>query len=78
MVIVEVNINNYEASTLRTLSSEYDRLLYISPIFSNLHRMCGKYNPMTQICNQMIVPCYQPVHIVIVDDATNCFDVNTP
>jgi hypothetical protein len=39
--------------------------------------MGGKYNPLTQICNQMIVPCYQLVHMVITGDATNHFGVNT-
>jgi hypothetical protein len=32
---------------------------------------------MTGICNQMIVPCNILVHMVIVDDDTNNFDVNT-
>jgi hypothetical protein len=42
MVIVEVGSNNYEAFTLRNLSSEYNIMLQIIPIFSNLHRMGGK------------------------------------
>jgi hypothetical protein len=35
-------LNNYEASTLRTLSSEYSTILEISLKCSNLHRMGGK------------------------------------
>jgi hypothetical protein len=44
MVIVEVGSNTYEASTstLRTVSREYNIILQITPIFSNLHRMGGK------------------------------------
>jgi hypothetical protein len=42
MVIVEDVSIDYEESTLRTLSSEYTRILQITPIFSNLHRMGGK------------------------------------
>jgi hypothetical protein len=42
MVIVEDGFINYEASPLRTLSSEYkNRILKIIPIFSNLHRRMG-------------------------------------
>jgi hypothetical protein len=36
MVIVEDRSINYEASTFRTLSSEYSRVLQNTPIFSNL------------------------------------------
>jgi hypothetical protein len=39
MVIVEDLSNNYDAFTLRTLSSEYNRLLQNTQIFSKLHRM---------------------------------------
>jgi hypothetical protein len=42
MVIVEVSSINDAASTLRTFSSEYNIMLQITPIFSNLHRMGGK------------------------------------
>jgi hypothetical protein len=42
MVIVEDTSNIYEASTLPTLSSEYNRILQINPIFSKLHIMRGK------------------------------------
>jgi hypothetical protein len=42
MVFVEVGTNNCEASTLRRLSSEYNIMLQITPIFSKLHRMGGK------------------------------------
>jgi hypothetical protein len=42
MVIVEVGSNNYEGSTLRTVSREYNRILQITPLISNLHRMGGK------------------------------------
>jgi hypothetical protein len=42
MVIVEVGSNNYEASKLRTVSSEYNIMLQIiTPLISNLHRMGG-------------------------------------
>jgi hypothetical protein len=49
---MEEGINNYEASTLVTLSSEYITILEISLKFSNLHRMRGKYILLKQICNQ--------------------------
>jgi hypothetical protein len=39
MIIVEVGSNNYAASTLRTISREYNIILQITPIFSDLHRM---------------------------------------
>jgi hypothetical protein len=39
---VEDGSQNYEAFTLRSLSSEYNRLIYITPIFSNHHRMGRK------------------------------------
>jgi hypothetical protein len=39
--------------------------------------MGGKYKPLAQKCNQMIVPWNQLVRMVIVDDATNNFYVNT-
>jgi hypothetical protein len=39
MVIVEDLSNNYDAFTLRALSSEYIRLLQNTQIFSKLHRM---------------------------------------
>jgi hypothetical protein len=42
LVIVEEETNNYEASTIRTVSIEYNRILQITPIFSNLHRMGEK------------------------------------
>jgi hypothetical protein len=43
MVILEDGSIDYEESTLRTLSSEYTRILQITPIlFSNVHRMGGK------------------------------------
>jgi hypothetical protein len=71
MVIADDATNNCDASTLQTLSSEYKRILHITPIFSNLHKLRGKYNTMTQICNLMIVPCNHLVLMVIADDATN-------
>jgi hypothetical protein len=74
MVILEDASNNYDASTLRTLSIEYNRILQITQIFSKLHIMDGKYKTMTQICNLMIVPCNQLLHMVIVNGATNSFD----
>jgi hypothetical protein len=42
MVIVEVGSNNYEVSTLRTISREYNIILQITPLFSTLHRLGGK------------------------------------
>jgi hypothetical protein len=36
MVIAEDGSKNYEASTLRTLSSEYSRVLHNTPLFSYL------------------------------------------
>jgi hypothetical protein len=42
MVIVEDSSINYETSTLKTVSSEYNRKLQIIPKFSNLYRMGGK------------------------------------
>jgi hypothetical protein len=42
MVIVENGSINYVASKLRTVSSEYNIMLQITPIFSNLHIMGGK------------------------------------
>jgi hypothetical protein len=43
MLIVKVGSTNYEASTVRrTVSREYNIILHITPIFSNLHRMGGK------------------------------------
>jgi hypothetical protein len=41
MVMMEVGSNNYEASTLRTVSREYNIILQITPLISNLHRMGG-------------------------------------
>jgi hypothetical protein len=65
--------NNSNASTLRTVSREYNRILENTQIFSKLHRMGGKYNTMTQICNIMIVPCNPLLCMVIADDAANNF-----
>jgi hypothetical protein len=42
MVIVDVGSNNYEASTPRTVSREYNIILQITPIITNLHRIGGK------------------------------------
>jgi hypothetical protein len=42
MFIAEDDSSNYEASTLRTVSSEYNTILQNTPIFSNLHIMGGK------------------------------------
>jgi hypothetical protein len=39
MVIVEEGHNHFEASTLGTVSSEYNRILQNTPIFSNLHKL---------------------------------------
>jgi hypothetical protein len=37
-----VDVANFDAPTLQTLASEYNRMLQITPIFSNHHRMGGK------------------------------------
>jgi hypothetical protein len=42
MVIVEVGSNHFEASALKIVSPEHNRILRITPFFSNLHRMGGK------------------------------------
>jgi hypothetical protein len=77
MVVVEDISNNYDASTLRTVSIEYNRILENKQIISKLHRMGGKYNTMTRICNIMIVPCNKLLCMVISDDVNNNFDVFT-
>jgi hypothetical protein len=38
-VIVEEEYNNFEAFTLGIVYTEYNRILQITTIFSNLHRM---------------------------------------
>jgi hypothetical protein len=42
LVVVEDDSINDEASTLKTLSTEYNRTLQITPVCSNQHRMRGK------------------------------------
>jgi hypothetical protein len=42
MVIVEVDSNDYDASTPRTVSIEYQSILQDTQIFSNHHKMGGK------------------------------------
>jgi hypothetical protein len=42
MVIIQDGSSNYEAFRITTLSSEWNILLYITSIFSNLHRMGSK------------------------------------
>jgi hypothetical protein len=75
MVIEEDVSNNYDAFTLTTLSSEYNIILQNTlQIFSKLHRMGGKYNTLTQICNLLIVPCNQLLRMVIADDTSNNVD----
>jgi hypothetical protein len=39
MVIVDGAINNFEDSTLRTVYSEFNRILQNVPIFSNIHKL---------------------------------------
>jgi hypothetical protein len=77
MVIVDDGTNNFDAFKLRTVSIEYNRILENTQIFSKLHRIGGKYNTMTRICNLMIVPCNPLLRTVIVDDANNNFDAPT-
>jgi hypothetical protein len=74
MVIMEDISNNYDASTLRTVSIEYNRLLQNTQIFSKVHIMGGKYNTMTSIGNLMIVPFHKLLRMVIVDDVSNNLD----
>jgi hypothetical protein len=40
--VVEDGFNNYEASTLRTVSREYNRILQITPLLSNFHPQNGR------------------------------------
>jgi hypothetical protein len=42
MIMVEDGSNNHDASTLRTLSLEYNRILKNTQIFSELHRRDSK------------------------------------
>jgi hypothetical protein len=42
MVIEDDATNNVDTSTLRTVSIEYQRILQITQIFSNHHKMGGK------------------------------------
>jgi hypothetical protein len=39
MVIVDDATKSFDASALRTVSIEYHRILQITPIFSNLHKI---------------------------------------
>jgi hypothetical protein len=39
MVIGEDDYNNFEACTLGTVTTEYNRILWITPIFSHLHKL---------------------------------------
>jgi hypothetical protein len=41
MVILEDGYNNFEASTLGTISSEFNIILQNTPIISNLHKLGG-------------------------------------
>jgi hypothetical protein len=77
MVIADDDTNNFDASTLRTVCIEYNRILQNTQIFSKLHRIGGKYNTMTRICNLMIVPCNPLLRMVIVGYANNNFDAPT-
>jgi hypothetical protein len=76
MVIVEDLSNNDDAFTLKTLSSEYNRLLQNTQIFSNLYKIGGKYNTTNNdpYSTLMIVPCNQLVCMVVGDDASKNFD----
>jgi hypothetical protein len=42
LVIADDATNNFDASTLRTVSIEYHIILQITGIFSNHHKMVGK------------------------------------
>jgi hypothetical protein len=42
MVIVEDVTNNFDASTIITVSIEYNKILHNTRIFSNHHKMGGK------------------------------------
>jgi hypothetical protein len=39
MVIVDDATTNVYVNTLRTVSSEYKRILQIAPIFTNVHKL---------------------------------------
>jgi hypothetical protein len=77
MVIADDDTNNFDAFKFRTVSIEYNRILENTQIFSKLHRIGGKYNTMTRICNLMIVPCNPLLCMVIVDDTNNKYDAST-
>jgi hypothetical protein len=49
VVIAEDEYNDFEASTLGIVYTEYNRILQITPIFSNLHKMWGEKATMAQI-----------------------------
>jgi hypothetical protein len=39
MIIVDDATDNFYVNTLRTVSSEYKRILQITPIFTNVHKL---------------------------------------
>jgi hypothetical protein len=41
-MVIEVGSNNYGAYTFGIVNSEYQRILQITSIISNLHKMGGK------------------------------------
>jgi hypothetical protein len=76
-IVVEDGSNNYEASALKTVSREYNRILQITPLISNLHPQNERKNTLAQICNQMTDPCNQLVRMIIVEDGSNNYDAST-
>jgi hypothetical protein len=77
MVLVEEGVNNNKASMLRIylLIEEGYFLLFTNILIPSQKRR--KHNVIAGICNQMTVPCYQLVCMVIVDDVTYHFIINT-
>jgi hypothetical protein len=77
-VKVEDSSKNNEAPMLRTLP--HSRIvLSIIPQYSLIFPVVGweKYNRITGVCSPRTVLCYQLVCLVIADDATNHFLVDT-
>jgi hypothetical protein len=69
------NYNSYEVSTIGTVSSEYQRILQNTPIFSDHHKMRWQKATRIQLCNIMLVHCTTNllVHVVIAEDDYNSF-----
>jgi hypothetical protein len=77
MLIMEKGTNNYEVSTVITLSSLNKRIPQIIPKFSNVLKLEWKKVTMSLICKLMIILRCPLVCIVIVDESSYNFYVNT-